>query len=281
MLSQLTEGDTTLVVIIGSNGQLGVELCKACAKLSLGYYALSHSNIRVEDSTSVNNCLNDLTCKPDVVINTAAFHDVAACELQPLRAYDVNADGSANVARWCRDNGAKAVYISTDYCGSYMPLSVYAKTKLAGEMAPLSICPDGLVVRLGTLYGASGCRAKGGGNFIDTVVTKLMADESFTLPDYTSIRPTSAKLAAQKILRNIHWTGVAYANDVVPSQSHYALGCWLAEVLKVGNHIKAISHDPDDRIRPHKIEYVSGGFPCIDFNEDGLYDYLTEKGYLK
>lgn len=286
-----------MVAIIGANGQLGVELCKSCGTLGLGYYAISHSNIRVEDTTSVNNCLNDLPYKPDVVINTAAFHNVDKCESAPSLAFAVNAEGSANVAMWCRDNGVKYCFVSTDYCHaeptdqSGFPLNVYGKTKLAGELAALSICPDALVARVAGLYGASGCRAKNGGNFINTVAEKIKQQEPFTLPDYTSVLWTSAKEASLRILKNLDKSGVWYGTDTCTGTSPYKMGCRIADYLNLPNKIQAISFDPNDTIRPHKTEVRKVGHnyrwlalsimdigPCYS---DPLDEYLREKGYIK
>jgi dTDP-4-dehydrorhamnose reductase len=265
-----------MIAILGSNGQLGNELCRACDKLSLSYVGLTHSNLGVEDVSSIKACFNGLPIQPTTIINTAAFHNVDACETQAERAWAVNAVGSANVAKWCRDNGAKYVYISTDYCGNE-PTSVYAKTKLAGEMAALSICPDALVVRVGTLYGVTGCRAKNGGNFIDTVVAKVKSQEPFTLPDYTSVKITSAKSAAQKIISGLYDTGVIYATDEVNTKSHYKWGCVIAKLLDLPNHIKGINIDPDDVIRPHAIKYPNSYF---NIGHESLVEYLKEKGYI-
>lgn len=268
-----------MIAIVGSNGQLGSELCRACSKLSLSFVGLTHSNFGVENAASIKACFEGLPIQPTTIINTAAFHDVDACETQAERAWAVNAVGSANMAMWCRATGAKYVYISTDYCGNE-PTSVYAKTKLAGEMAALSICPDALVVRVGTLYGVTGCRAKNGGNFIDTVVAKVKSQEPFTLPDYTSFKPTYAKSAASKIIRNLDKCGVWYANDGYLPMSHYRCGCMLAYILKLDNHIKAVSIDPDDKIRPHEIAYNDNYFRPDDTEYDGLEKYLKEKGYI-
>lgn len=264
-----------MIAIIGF-GQLGSELVKECNRRSLSFLALTHDSIGVESMQSVQAALDGSFIKPTTVINTAAFHDVDACETETERAWAVNAVGSANVAKWCRDNGAKYVYISTDYCGN-PPTSVYAKTKLAGEMAALSICPDGLVARLGTLYGISGCRQKNGGNFIDTVVAKIKSQEPFTLPDYTSVKITSAKSAAQKILSGLHGAGVIYATDEGHPKSHYKWGCVIAKLLDLPNHIKGINIDPDDVIRPHAIKYPNSYF---NIGHESLVEYLKEKGYI-
>src|SRR5581483_5276147 len=88
--------------------------------------------------------------RPAVVIHAAAMADVDACEREPERAEAVNARGTAHVADACASLGARLIYVSTDYvfdgeAGPYreddppQPLSVYGRTKLAGERAAAAL----------------------------------------------------------------------------------------------------------------------------------------------
>lgn len=285
-----------MIIVLGASGQLGFELLRACDDLALAHAGLTHADIEVENLASVSTALAKYADMENLtVINTAAFHNVDACEKDGDRAVEVNCVGSQNVAQWCRQHGAKYVYISTDYCNatpldaSGLPLSVYAKTKLAGELAALTICPDALVVRVGTLYGASGCRAKnGGGNFIDTVVEKIKSQQPFSLPDYTSILTTSAHDAAYRILHNLDRSGVWYGTDVVLAHSHYQLGLQLCSILDLPDKIMAVSHDPNDTIRPYSTRlpniHKDWAGPQLDSHLhtpcSPLRAYLIEKGYI-
>jgi dTDP-4-dehydrorhamnose reductase len=100
----------------------------------------------------------------DVVINCAAYTKVDAAESDDARAHSVNVVGPANVARACARAGADFIHISTDYVfsGSQRrpyeiddetgPLSVYGRTKLAGEVAVLAAMPDAHIVRSAWIY---------------------------------------------------------------------------------------------------------------------------------
>lgn len=283
-----------MIVVVGSNGQLGSELVKAAERLTLACTPLTHADVDIECTASVDGVLGSCwqPSGPMTVINTAAFHNVDACERDAQLAFEVNAIGSLNVASWCREHQAKYVYVSSEFVDatptdpSGYPLSVYAKTKMAGELAALSLCPDGLVVRLGGLYGVAGCSGKPGrGNFIDTVVAKIKSGEKFTLPDYTKCFFTSARHAATRILQNLDKSGVWYATDGV-RMSHYQIGCRLCEMLGLPNHIMAVSHDPDDNIRPRESNLGEQNFQyrldtfSIDSVVPPLYEYLVEKGHI-
>lgn len=105
----------------------------------------------------------------DVVVNCAAYTKVDAAEEDQDRAHAVNALGPENVAHACARAGADLIHISTDYVFSGSkrrpyeiddetgPLSVYGRTKLAGELAVLAAMPDAHIVRTAWLYeGADG-----------------------------------------------------------------------------------------------------------------------------
>lgn len=278
-----------MIVVIGSTGQLGTELVKACERFGIGCVGLSHDEI---DVTSIHVSrfreIHDKHPSESIaVINTAAYHDLNKCEEHPETAYKVNAVGSENVANACVEYGWKYVYVSTDYCSGTptddngLPRSVYAKTKLIGELAALTLCPDALVVRVGTMYGAAGCRAKGGGNFIDTVVAKIKAQQPFSLPNYTSVLTTYAKHAAHRILDNLEKCGVWYATDEYQPASHYDIGRRVLALLGLTDMIQAISCDPNDHLRPSHTSVLKDRQLHLKQQTDTpIPQYLREKGYL-
>lgn len=132
----------------------------------------------------------------DVVVNCAAFTKVDAAEAEPDRAQAVNVGGAENVAHACARAGASLIHLSTDYVFSGLfdgtpqpydindatgPLSVYGRTKLAGEFAVLSAMPDAHIVRTSWVYeGADGSdfaagirRAAAGSDSIDVVSDQI------------------------------------------------------------------------------------------------------------
>ena len=102
-----------------------------------------HSQLPVDRRAEVLSAVEAFA--PDVVVHAAAWTAVDACEGDPDRAFAVNALGTRHVAEAARRAGAHLVYLSTDYVfdGSsprpYVewdepnPLSVYGRSKLAGE----------------------------------------------------------------------------------------------------------------------------------------------------
>ena len=170
---------SSTVVVIGANGQLGSDLVRESEALGFQVVPLTHQEIEVEHIDSVRNAL--LSSRPEIIMNTAAFHVVPRCEENPEKANAINAIGALNIARVANEIDAANVYFSTDYVfdgakrSPYVesdapnPLSVYGTTKLSGEYYTLSYSIRGYVLRVSGIYGRVPCRAKGG-NFITTMI---------------------------------------------------------------------------------------------------------------
>src|ERR1700756_4941826 len=129
------------IALLGSSGQLGQDLQTALGTHEV--HALTRRDFDVTDHPQVRSRLMDL--RPDIILNTTAYHRVDDCETQPELAYRVNALAVLNLVRIANDLNAVLVHISTDYVfggtarqpytenAAPFPLSVYANSKLAGE----------------------------------------------------------------------------------------------------------------------------------------------------
>lgn len=162
------------ILVTGSKGQLGRELCETLS-LNKDIQVIGHDRDTL-DITSWSEVLKEVKAiKPNVIINTAAYTNVDACETDYSGAHAVNVIGAMNMARAAEQVGAKIIHISTDFVfdgkkgSSYFeydatnPLSVYGKTKLAGEWAVRNECRNHFIIRTSWLYG------KYGNNFVKTM----------------------------------------------------------------------------------------------------------------
>jgi len=134
----------------------------------------------ITDRDAVDNAVAQF--QPDVVIHCAAMTAVDDCETDGDTAWDVNLDGSANIAESCAKSGARLIAISTDYVFSGEsdrpyneydqtgPQTVYGKTKLLGEEAVANYCSDHVIVRAAWMYGP------GGPSFLHTMLRLGAAD---------------------------------------------------------------------------------------------------------
>lgn len=119
--------------------------------------AFAHTQLaELADLSEVSALMADHA--PDIVVHAAALSNVEHCEMDPDRAFRINADMAGHVAAAARASGARTIYISTDHlsdgCAAMLretdpvqPLNVYAASKLAGEAAVQAADPDALILR--------------------------------------------------------------------------------------------------------------------------------------
>ena len=196
------------VLVTGTSGQLGFDVMEELARR--GYNGVGadradseaefeHVVLDITDKEAVARVMAEV--KPDAVVHCAAWTNVDAAEdpanLAAVRA--VNVDGTENLAKACRENGAKMVYISTDYVfdGSgerpwepddknYAPINVYGQSKLDGELKVAGTLDKYLIVRIAWVFGQNGK------NFVKTMmevgagrdIVKVVDDQIGT-PTYT------------------------------------------------------------------------------------------------
>jgi dTDP-4-dehydrorhamnose reductase len=195
---------TTL--LIGSNGQLGTELRQAFNDHDL--VPLTHADCELTDPAQVRDTFRKY--RPELILNTAAYHRVDECEDNPERAFAVNAIAVRNLAIAAKEIGAIVVHFSTDYVFDGRqrrpyrevdppgPLSVYAASKLAGEYFIRAILERHFLIRTCGLYGLAGSREKGG-NFVETMLRLAREGREIRVIGDQVLTPTSARELARKV----------------------------------------------------------------------------------
>ncbi|HEV3036622.1 MAG TPA: dTDP-4-dehydrorhamnose reductase [Candidatus Angelobacter sp.] len=197
------------VAILGANGQLGADVTSAFLAEGDEVVGLTHEDVEVSSLESVKKSLEAI--RPQVVINTAAFHNVERCEGEPLPAFTVNAMGARNVAQVTDSLRAKLLHISTDYVfdgeksspyveeDSPRPLNAYGNSKLAGEYFVRCTNPRHFVVRVSGIYGMHPCRAKAGLNFVEMMLKLAGEREELRVVDDQRVTPTPTVEIAQQL----------------------------------------------------------------------------------
>ena len=161
--------------------------------------AMPYVQLDITDCAAVQKVIGD--CRPDVVVHCAAWTAVDLAEdedkIEKVRA--INAGGTANIAKACKELDCKMVYISTDYvfdgqgtepwqpdCKDYKPLNVYGQTKLEGELAVSGTLDKYFIVRIAWVFGVNGK------NFIKTMLnvgkthdTVRVVNDQIGTPTYT------------------------------------------------------------------------------------------------
>lgn len=194
------------VIIIGANGQLGSELVAAFDSEIV--VALAHKDLDVANFEAAERLLD--RARPDVVVNTSAYHQVDLCETTEVRAFEINAFAVRHVAQLCQKHNALFVHTSTDYVfdgrrgrpyteeDTPNPQSVYAVSKLAGEFLVRHNCFRHFVIRTCGLFGNAG-RSSKGYNFVDLMLRLQREQQPIRVVNDQVLTPTRAKEAARKM----------------------------------------------------------------------------------
>jgi dTDP-4-dehydrorhamnose reductase len=181
------------VLVTGAAGQLGREVVELCSAAGDEVVATDRSNLDVSDRDQVLQVV--AAAAPQVIVHAGAWTNVDGCETDPDRAYAVNALGTRHVAEAARMAGARVCYVSTDYVfdgtgsrpyrewDATNPLSVYGRSKLAGEAV---LGPDDTVVRTSWLCGRYGT------NFVRTILGRAAKDQPLEVVDDQHGCPTFA-----------------------------------------------------------------------------------------
>ena len=223
------------ILLTGANGQVGWELSNRGAKRGLEILALDRSALDITDQVSVSEEVN----RPGVslVVNAAGYTAVDQAESEPDLAFAVNRDGPADLASACGKAGIPLVHISTDYVfdgqkkGAYLvtdpvsPLSVYGKSKAAGEVEVREHLREHFILRTGWLYGVHGH------NFVKTMLRLGREREKVQVVTDQYGCPTYAADLAETILRiavqflqggQVHWGTYHYCGKGVTTWHGFA-----------------------------------------------------------
>jgi len=205
------------VLVTGVSGQLGHDVMNELAKRN--YEAIGsgtaptyngvadetavtimpYVSMDITDKASVEKIVKDTN--PDAIVHCAAWTavDMAEDDDKVTKARAVNAGGTENIAKVCKELDCKMVYISTDYvfngqgtepwepdCKDCKPLNVYGQTKLEGELAVANNLDKYFIVRIAWVFGVNGK------NFIKTMLnigkkheTVRVVNDQIGTPTYT------------------------------------------------------------------------------------------------
>ena len=167
------------IVLTGAGGQFGQTLVACWPDSLLSQYELiplMRGDLDIADAAAVHSTLDAL--QPALIINAAAYTAVDKAELEAEAAFAINERGVANLAA---SSTCHLIHLATDFVfdgaastpyaesAATAPLSVYGKSKLAGEKALLAQKPDAMIIRTSWLY------SEYGANFVKTML-KLMSE---------------------------------------------------------------------------------------------------------
>ena len=187
------------VLVTGAKGMLGQDICPLLEQRN---YLVIKTDVDNMDITKLEN-IKDIFNKerPDIVIHCAAYTNVDKAEEDIETARLINATGTENLAKVCKDFNAEMVYVSTDYVFDghgtrpYLPtdkpepLNNYGLTKLEGEEAVKNNLEKYYICRTSWLYGHHGK------NFVETMLSLANKPELKVVDDQLGCPTWTVELA--------------------------------------------------------------------------------------
>lgn len=276
------------VLVTGIGGQLGYDVMRELHKRGIDCCGADRVEFDITDFAATHKFITDYM--PDAVIHCSAYTAVDKAEDEPELCRAVNAGGTENIAKVCKEIGAKMIYISTDYVfpgtgeefykpsDATAPCNVYGKTKLEGELAVKKVMDKYFIVRISWVFGING------NNFIKTMLRlgetrkelNVVADQIGS-PTYTA---DLAVLLVDMVQTEKYGTYHA-TNEGVCSWAEFAEKIFAVAGmdLKV-NHITSAEY-PTKAVRPknsrmNKDKLVENGFNRLPKWEDAVERYVSE-----
>ena len=206
------------ILLTGVNGQVGHALQQKLADHEV--FALNRDQLDLTDTAAIRRVVQKI--QPDFIINPAAYTAVDKAESEPDLAFAINAVAPQVLAEEAAKLNAALIHFSTDYvydgkkAGAYIetdtvnPISVYGKSKLAGEEAIRLVSLPHLILRTSWVYGAHGK------NFLKTIIRlanereslRIVSDQYGAPTSNESIADAVASLLKEWQIHNIAQTGI-------------------------------------------------------------------------
>lgn len=213
------------VMITGAGGQVARALLR-CVPAGVQVIALTRADLDIGIERAVLACVE--SCRPEVIINTAAYTAVDRAESEPEAAERVNVAGARHLAVAARSANSRLLHLSSDYVFDGMtstpyatdadtnPLNVYGRTKADGERAVREVLPERSgILRTGWVY------AQEGRNFVRTLLralndagsARVVTDQVGAPTSAVSLARTIWALAGAPDMSGIfHWTNAGMAS---------------------------------------------------------------------
>ncbi|GAB7543310.1 dTDP-4-dehydrorhamnose reductase [Cupriavidus sp. 8B] len=211
---------TRTILVTGSNGQIGFELRRSFAPLGR-VVSLDRNACDLSRPDALRGVLRQ--CRPDVILNAAAFTAVERAEEEGEAAYAINAVAPGILAEEAKALGSLLVHYSSDYvfdgskaqpyveADAANPLSVYGQSKLAGERAIAEAGCTSLILRTSWVAGAHGS------NFVKTILSLARERDRLQVVADQFGAPTTAALVADVTSQIVSRSGLEGDQASFPS----------------------------------------------------------------
>ncbi len=276
------------LLVTGVKGQLGHDVVKECEKRGITAIGVDIEEMDITDAAACEKVIKE--AKVDAVIHCAAYTAVDAAEDSIELCRKINAEGTENIVKVCRELNIKMMYFSTDYVfngkgdrpwktdDERSPLNVYGQTKYEGELAVENSLEKYFILRIAWVFGVNGK------NFIKTMLrlgkekgAVSVVNDQIGSPTYTA---DLAVLAVDMIQTDKYGTYHATNEGLC---SWYEFACQIFNEANMDVKVTPVSSDafPAKAKRPFnsrldKSKLTENGFSPLPGWQDALKRYLKE-----
>lgn len=275
------------VFVTGVKGQLGYDVVNELEKRGHIAIGVDIDELDITDEAAVERMIREAA--PDAVIHCAAWTAVDAAEDNLDKCREVNALGTENIAKICKELHCKLMYISTDYIFDgegtrpwepddpvTTPLNVYGLTKYEGELAVRKNVEKFFIVRIAWVFGK-------GKNFIRTMLNLGKTHDHLTVVNDQYGTPTYTYDLARLLVDMIETEkyGNYHATNEGGYITWYDFACEIfrqagmeVEVEPVSSAQFAAKAKRPENSRLNKQKLVDNGFTLLPTWQDALSRYL-------
>lgn len=289
------------VVLLGPNGQLGRDICRANEQISarVDLTPVGRDQLDVSQPGEVERVLGELPF--DAIVNCTSYHKTDEVEDNATLAFAVNAHVVEALAKVCAKKRARLFHISTDYVfggdidrtkplsedAPTAPVNIYGASKAMGENLARIANEDAVIVRVASLFGVSGASGKGG-NFVETMIRFGREKGVLRVVGDQIMSPTATADIAAVLVRMLT-EGCSPGIYNVVNGGHASWFEFAREIIRrigIDAHVNSCTSAeyPTRAMRPRysvldnsKISDVFGSMPPW---QDALDRYLRAKGHV-
>jgi dTDP-4-dehydrorhamnose reductase len=242
------------ILVIGANGQVGKSLAELTSMFDAEWTFVARNDLDITDATAAERFFT--AQQFDFCINTAAYTQVDKAEDEPEHAFLVNSVAPGIISTLCALQDCVFMHFSTDYVydngltrpleetDPLAPASVYAKTKLEGELRAQAVNPKTVVIRTSWVF------SEYGNNFVKTMARLITQGKALSVVNDQTGCPTYSRdlaLAVIQIITNLNQKSAAegvygvynYSNDGPTTWFDFATE--IASQLHVNASISPVS----------------------------------------
>ena len=281
------------ILVTGVKGQLGYDVMNELAKRGHTGIGVDVEEMDITDAAKVEQVIKE--SEVEAVIHCAAYTAVDAAEDNAELCHKINAEGTENIAKVCKELDLKMIYISTDYVfngegtrpwepdDEREPLNVYGQAKYEGELAVEKYLEKYYIVRIAWVFGVNGK------NFIKTMLNLSETHDELSVVNDQIGSPTYtydlAKLLVDMVETDKYGRYHA-TNEGLCTWYEFATEIFRQAGKEITVHPVTSEQFPSKAKRPHnsrmsKDKLEANGFDRLPTWQDALHRYLKAIGVIE